>query len=433
MKKVLVISYYWPPSGGAGVQRCLKYVKYFREFGWEPIVYTAQDAEYPILDQSLLKEIPEGVVQLKQPIWEPYNLYKRFIGQKTNKRVYSGFLSESKKPKLSQRISVWLRGNFFIPDARRFWIRPSIKYLVKYLKENPVDAILSSGPPHTCHLIARGVKRALGIPWVADFRDPWTNIDFYDQLMLTSLADRKHKRLEQSVLKEADKRATVTWHWAEDFKKLGAEQMEVITNGFDDADFEFKRPEVLPQEFSFNHIGSLNKDRNPPVLWEAFAELCQDIPDLRKELKLRFIGKTDVSAFAELEKRGLMDVVENVDYMPHSEVLKTLVESQVLMLLINDTPNVLGVVPGKLFEYLAARRPILTIGPEEGDSARIVKEAGAGVVCGFTDKEKMKREIFKMYRKYKKGTLNIESADISRFTRKHATSKMAALLDEITQ
>ena len=139
MKKLLLITYYWPPSGGAGVQRCLKHVKYFRDFGWEPVVFTAEDAAYPILDESLTKDIPEGIEVVKGPIWEPYELYKRFTGQKKKERVYSGFLSEDKKPSFTQRASVWIRGNFFIPDARKFWIKPSVKLLTKYLKENPVE------------------------------------------------------------------------------------------------------------------------------------------------------------------------------------------------------------------------------------------------------------------------------------------------------
>lgn len=430
MKKVLLILYYWPPSGGAGVQRCLKMAKYLRDFGWEPIVYTAEDAHYPILDKSLFKDVHPDQQVVRHPIWEPYDLYKRFIGQKKGERVYSGFLSEDKKPSFTQRASIWIRGNFFIPDARKFWIKPSVKFLIKYLKENPVNAIISSGPPHTTHMIARGVKRSLGLPWVADFRDPWTNIDFYDQLMLTKWADKKHKRMEQSVLKEADQVVTVSWSWEQSFKELGAENIQVITNGFDHADFEFEK-EAPGEDFSFNHIGYLNSDRNPELLWKAFGELCKEIPDMKAKLKLRFIGKTDFLTFHQLEQHGLSNCIEKVDYMPHNEVVKTLVKSQILLLLLNNTPNVMGVIPGKIFEYLAARRPILGIGPENGDSARIIKEAGAGIVCNFDDFEKMKREIFKLYQRFKKGKLVESNADITKYTRKYATGQMAELLDKL--
>ncbi len=431
MKKVLLIIYYWPPSGGAGVQRCLKMVKYLRDFGWEPIVYTAENAHYPILDESLFKDIPEGQVVVKHPIWEPYNLYKRFIGQKKGARVYSGFLSENKKPSITQRLSVWIRGNFFIPDARKFWIKPSVAFLSNYLKENPVDAIISSGPPHSTHLIARGVKRALNIPWIADFRDPWTNIDFYDQLNLTKWADNQHKRMEKSVLKEADQVVTVSWSWQKEFEALSGRKVQVITNGFDHADFEFER-EAPDSSFSFNHIGYLNTDRNPEHLWRAFGELCEEIPGMKRQLSLRFIGKTDFLTFQQLEQYGLSDCIEKVDYMPHKKVVKTLVQSQILLLLLNNTPNVMGVIPGKIFEYLAARRPILAIGPENGDSARIIQETGRGTVCDFEDFGKMKREIFKLYQRFKKGKLEVSEADIVKYTRRSATGQMAGVLDRLT-
>ena len=197
MKKVLIITYYWPPAGGSAVYRWLKFTKYLREFGWEPIVYTAENGEYPELDPENEKDIPAGVTILKHPIWEPYQLYKRFIGQKKTEKVNVGFLTEKKKPALAERISVWVRGNFFIPDARRFWIKSSVKYLSKWLAENPVDIIISSGPPHSMHLIAMKLKNRFKLPWIADFRDPWPSIDFYKELRLTWFADKKHHRLEK--------------------------------------------------------------------------------------------------------------------------------------------------------------------------------------------------------------------------------------------
>ena len=430
MRKVLLILYYWPPSGGAGVQRCLKLVKYLRDFGWEPIVFTAENAAYPILDESLFDDVPEGQEVVRSPIWEPYEVYKRFTGQKKGEKVYSGFLSEDKKPSLTQRLSIWIRGNFFIPDARRFWVKPALRTLEKYLSEHPVEAVISSGPPHTTHLIARGVKRRFGIPWIADFRDPWTNIDFYHQLQLTGWADRKHRRLEQSVMRESDKLVTVSWSWAEEFRELGADPVHVITNGFDHADFEFE-PGEPDADFSFNHIGYLNADRNPPQLWEAFGELCKEIPGLKEKLKLRFIGKTDFVVFDALEKLGLADCAERIDYLPHNEVVKTLTRAQVLLLLINNTPNVMGVIPGKIFEYLAARRPILGVGLPEGDAARILRESGVGKMVGFEAKEEMKRQILALYKQYKRGELNVAEADIDRFPRRSATGQMAGLLDEL--
>ncbi len=220
MKKVLIITYYWPPSGGAGVQRWLKFTKYLREYGWEPIIYTPENPESPNNDSSLEKDIPKNLTVLKTKIWEPYNFYKIFIGQKKDQKVNAAFLTESKKPKKFEKIAVWIRGNFFIPDARKFWVKPSIQYLTTYLKDNPVDAVISTGPPHSMHLIAQGLKKKLNIPWMADFRDPWTNIDFYSKLMLTSFADHKHKRLELGVLNDADVVTCVGQTWLDELEDL---------------------------------------------------------------------------------------------------------------------------------------------------------------------------------------------------------------------
>lgn len=431
MKRVLLITYYWPPSGGAGVQRVLKLVKYFRDFGWEPVVYTAAAAAYPITDPSLAADVPAGQEVLHGPIWEPYEAYKRFTGKKKGEQVYSGFLSEDRRPSLTERLSVWVRGNFFIPDARCFWIRPSIRYLRDYLAAHPVEALLSSGPPHTVHLIAKGVKAATGLPWIADFRDPWTNIDFYDQLMLTRWADRRHRRLERGVVEAADRLVTVSWVWAEEFRALGASDPAVITNGFDPADFTPAAP-PLEADFVCSHIGFLNRDRNNALLWEAFGELARELPDFRRDLRLRFIGKTDYITFQQLEAQGLMDRVERIPYLPHHEVLTYTRSTQVLLLLVNNVPNVMGHIPGKTYEYIGARRPVLAIGPETADFARVLRETCSGEVCGFEDKEKMKRTLLSWWRRYRKGQLAPAEAPVEAYTRRTATGQMAAVLNALT-
>lgn len=218
MKKVLVITYYWPPSGGAGVQRWLKFVKYLRLYGWEPVVYTPSNPELPVTDNSLLNEIPDGLTVLKHPLWEPYQLYKRFSGRSEN--INTGFLTEKGVTGWKEKLSVWVRGNFFIPDARKFWIKPSVKFLSGYLEKNQIHAIVSSGPPHSMHLIALSLKKKFNLPWLADFRDPWTGIDYYNDLMLTGYADRKHHKMEQEVLQKADAIVSVGYDMSRNFEKV---------------------------------------------------------------------------------------------------------------------------------------------------------------------------------------------------------------------
>lgn len=434
MKKVLVITYYWPPCGGAGVQRWLKFVKYLKDFGWEPIVYTPENPEMPVADNSLLKDIPENLTILKTHIWEPYDLYKVFIGKKMTQQIHAAFLSESKKPKLTEKISVWIRGNFFIPDARKFWIRPSARFLKDYLKSTKIDAVVSTGPPHSMHLIALKLKKTFDIPWLADFRDPWTNIDFYNDLHLTTFADKKHHRLERNVLKNADAVTVISKSMAEDMQKLFNRKYEVITNGYD-VDTNISDVD-LDKKFSIAHIGSLVKTRNPEVLWNVLSQLVNneaeyfaDNTRLSENLEIKLVGKVDYSVKKSLRKYDLERFVTYIDYLPHDEVVKVQQQSQVLLLLLNNTPNAKMILTGKFFEYLAAKRPILCVGPTDGDAAEILHSSNSGLIAGFEDCETMKKNILSYYKDFCSGNLSVQSSGIEAFSRRNLTQKLSEVLD----
>lgn len=430
LRKVLIITYYWPPSGGAGVQRWLKFVKYLRTFGWEPIIYTPSNPEFPSIDESLAQDIPEGIEEVRTSIWEPYSFYKKLVGAGKNERINAGFLSEKKRPGMAERFSIWLRGNFFIPDARKFWIKPSVKFLTNYLKTNKVDVIVSTGPPHTMHMIALGVKRNTGLPWLADFRDPWTNIDFYHELMLTKPADRKHHRQELSVLKEASEVVVISRSMKTDFLKIYDRNYTVITNGFDAADMADVEVE-LDTKFSIAHIGTMVKTRNPQALWEALNTLVRDVPGFAKDLAIKLVGSVDFSVTDSIEKAGLTEFVNRMAYLPHSDVVKVQQQSQVLLLLINDTPNAKVILPGKFFEYMAAKRPILCIGPLDGDAAQVIDDVKAGIVIENDNQVGMEKSIRELYQEFKSGELSISSKDIETYSRKSLTGKMVERLDAI--
>ncbi len=432
-KKVLIITYYWPPTGGAGVQRWLKFAKYFDQLGWEPIIYTPSNPDFPTNDETLLKDVPENITILKTPINEPYNFYRKIMGKKKTETVNQGFLSEGKENKFLQALMIWVRGNFFIPDARKFWIKPSIKYLSTYIEKNKIDSIISTGPPHSMHLIALGLKLKHNIPWIADFRDPWTQIDFYSQLRLTYFADKKHKRLEKKVLVNATKVVTVSKSWAKDLELLGGREVNVITNGFDADDFKSDKDTIPLAGFLLHHIGALNKDRNPHTLWKVLGDLCKQNDEFKANLKLKFTGKTDAAVFESLKQNGVFENSEKTGYLPHSQVINLLLRSPILLLPLNDTPNVSGIVPGKLFEYLAAKRPIFAIGDIAGDTASIINETASGTMVGFTDYEGTKAYVWWMYQKYKTNQLTINSASIDKYSRKNCALSYIALLSEITK
>lgn len=438
MRKALIITYYWPPSGGAGVQRWLKFAKYMRNFGWEPVIYTPENPEMPVTDTSLLKDVPENITVLKTPVWEPYSWYKRFVGQKQHEKINTGFLAESRKPKFTETISVWIRGNIFIPDARMLWITPSTRFLENHISENKVDAIISTGPPHSMHLIALGLKKKTGIPWIADFRDPWTNIDFYGDLMLTRWADRKHRRLESEVLTTADSVLTIGPTMKSEFEQLLDDRellkpgkVVVISNGYDEEDLAVETIQH-DKKFSLVHIGTLVRSRNPKTLWMALSELVKKNGAFADDLKLCLVGKVDMSVLDSIEQYGLMRFVGKTDYLPHDEAVKVQQNAQVLLWISNQTKNAKGILTGKFFEYLAARRPILAIGATDGDAAQLINETNSAKISDFNDGETLKKNILSYYEEFRADNLVCKSKNIEKYSRKELTKSLCELLNEMT-
>ena len=415
------------------MQRWLKFVKYFRQFGWEPVVFTPKNPEIPVVDESLLAEVPVGVEIITNKIWEPYSFYKQFTGKKKEEKIQTAFLSEKKsKQGLLERFSVWVRGNLFIPDARRFWIKPSVNLLTSFIKENKIDAIVTTGPPHSAHLIGLGLKTNTGIPWLADFRDPWTNIDYYQDLKLGKKADRKHHQLERVVLTKADEIVVISPGMAKEFSAIVARDYSIIPNGFDAGDLPLEaNRKVVEKKFSLAHIGSLTKTRNPNNLWEALKQLLDEDVEFAADLEIRNIGKIDFSAMESVKKYGLDAYVKITDYLPHNEVVQAQQSASLLLLLINNTPNAKLILTGKIFEYLASGRPIICIGPVDGDAAAVIRESGCGSVHAFDEVKSLKTAVKRYYGLFKKGELLCDCKNVAQFDRKNLTEKMATILDSI--
>tara|TARA_B100000614_G_C14536959_1_gene488795 strand:- start:396 stop:1682 length:1287 start_codon:yes stop_codon:yes gene_type:complete len=426
MKRVLIITYYWPPSGGAGVQRWLKFVKYLRSFNWEPIVFTIENGEFPVLDYDLNKEIPDGVEVLKVPAWEPYKMYKLFSGKKKTDGINSGFLSEKKGSSLVESLSKWIRGNLFIPDARKFWIKPANQFLNHYLQNNAIDVIISSGPPHSTHLIGLSLKNKFQIPWLSDFRDPWTNIDFYKDLKLTKIADQKHKKLENDVLVQSDIVLTIGKQLSKELKTLGAKRVEIIENGFDPQDFLDDTNHELDEKFSIAHIGSFTPSRNHLVLWKALSHLVDEQEEFKSKLEIKLIGKVDYSVLQSIKDFGLDTYLKKIEYVSHSEVIKHQKTSKLLLLMVNNTPNAKGIVTGKVFEYMASKRPILAIGPKDGDLGEILTQTSSGIVCDYDNVENLSSTIWRIFKDDTKFENNI-----SLYSRVELTEKLVNLLNEV--
>ena len=424
MKKALIITYYWPPAGGSGVQRWLKFVKYFREFGIEPVIYTVENPNYPIIDESLVNDIPDGIEVLRQPIWEPNNLLS-FFGK--NKTESAGFLNPN--PTFFGKIMQYIRANYFIPDARKFWVKPSVKYLKEQLSIHKIDVVITTGPPHSLHLIGLKLKQQLNIKWIADFRDPWTEIDYFHQLPLSQKAIQKHHNLENEVVKTADAVLVVGKTMQQNFEKYNS-NIYTITNGFD-GDISANE-EILDSKFSITHIGLMNADRNPPILWEVLSEIISENNDFKADFQLNLIGKVDRSVQVAISKFNIEEHVKIIDYVSHSEVIGFQKKSQVLLLFVNNVPSAKGIITGKIFEYLMAKRPILAIAPIDGDLAEILAQTNAGTVIDFEDKANLKKNILALYAQFKAGNLKIDSRNIEQFHRKELTKKVAEIIKSIS-
>ncbi len=356
-KRVLIITYYWPPTAGSGVQRWLKMSKYLPQYGWQPVIYTPENPEAGMTDESLLRDIAPEAEVIKRPILEPYAVFNALTG---NKGKNSGKASAGsgavnpinavghKSPLM--RLSLWLRANVFVPDPRFLWIRPSVRFLKQYLREHPVDAIVSTGPPHSMHLIARALHRSMGIPWTADFRDPWTRIFYFKHLPLTRRSRKRYAAMELSVLREADHVVAVTDNMVRDFlEELGPGQQDkgkfhVIENGYDEADFTGITAAELPAGFNLVHTGLFSAEGNPRRLWKVLAELCRDLPGFGRDLHLTFAGKTDPEILAAVREAGLGDRLTDLGYIPHHEANRLQKAADLLLLPLREEPEAAGIL-----------------------------------------------------------------------------------------
>lgn len=422
--KVLIITYYWPPAGGPGVQRWLKFVKYLPDFGIEPVVYIPENPTYPLVDEGLLKEVNPDVTILKQRITEPYAWASAFSKSNT-KKISSGIIPNKKKQSFLQRIMLWVRGNLFIPDARVLWVKPSVNYLSRYIKENGIDTVITTGPPHSLHLIGMRLKELHPVKWIADFRDPWTTIGYHKELKLSNSAAKKHKDLEKKVLTTADSILVTSPTTKAEFQLLTTKPIDVITNGYD-TEIIAKQP--LDEKFTLAHIGSFLSERNPQMLWKALVELLAEIPDFHTYFELKLIGAVSAEVLESIENSGLSGYVNSLGYVPHSTAVAEQRKSQVLLLIEIDSPDTKCIIPGKLFEYMVSERPILAIGPEGADFASIIRSTNTGVFSLYADKELIKKTILSCFDQYKEGNLKSNAIGLQQFSRKNLTSQLASIL-----
>lgn len=424
-KKVLIIAYYWPPAGGPGVQRWLKFVKYLPDFDIEPIVYCPENPNYPLVDNILHNEVSDKVTIIKQPIFEPYKIASLFSKKKT-KTIASGLIS-TKKQSFVEKLLLYIRGNYFIPDARKFWVKPSVKFLTAYIKEHHIDTIITTGPPHSVHLIGMQLKEQLNVNWLADFRDPWTTIGYHNKMKLTLKSQKKHKYFEKTVLQNTDKIIVTSPTTKEEFQLITKQPISVITNGFDDVLLEKTE---LDSKFTIAHIGSLLTGRNPEVLWQVLVELIQENTAFKNAFELKLIGAVSDDVLASIYTYGLKDYISLLGYMSHKDAQIQQRQSQVLLLVEIDSPETKCIIPGKLFEYMQSGRPIIGFGPENADFKTILSSTNSGNSYNYkeSEKEAIKIKILSYFEAYQTNSLRANNIGVQQFHRKQLTEQLAAIL-----
>ncbi len=423
-KKLLIITYYWPPAGGPGVQRWLKFVKYLPDFGVQPIVYVPENPTYPIKDEGLLKEVSDKTIILKNKIFEPHQLAGVFSKKQTQK-ISSGIIPAAKKQTFLEKILLWVRGNLFIPDARKYWVNPSVAYLKKYIQENNIDTIVTSGPPHSLHLIGLKLKQDLNVKWFADFRDPWTTIGYHKALKLSSYADKKHKFLESKVLNTADTIIVTSKTTKTEFQALTNKPIEVITNGYDTENIP---KQTLDEKFTMAHIGSFLSDRNPNILWEVLQELISENEIFAAKFQLKLIGKISHEILDSISQYQLNTYCNNLGYVSHSEAIVHQKKSQVLLLIEIDSEDTKSIIPGKLFEYMVSERPIIAIGPKDSDFAEIITTTNTGVFFTYSEKDRLKKTILSYFELFLENKLQVYPVGLQQYSRKNLTEKLVKIL-----
>ena len=451
MKRVLVITYYWPPSGGSGVQRWVKFAKYLPQEGWQPVIYTPENPEYTAIDHTLEAEIPHGTEIIRRPITEPYDIYRKLMGKGAStdmKTLTSPVIPSEAKESLAgatggavteissgrksfkQRLSLWIRGNLFVPDPRVGWVRPSVRFLKKYLAEHPVDVIVTTGPPHSMHLIGQRLHKELGIPWIPDFRDPWTRMYYLKHLPMTRRTWRRLRAMEQSVLDDCSTVLAVTPLVQDEFRAQTKTPVAMITNGYDGGDFD--QPVEPDGHFNVVHTGLFASDGNPLNLWKALGAKAWADPDFKKALRLRLVGKVDREVYDAIEEAGLRENVVDLGYCDHLTAVREQLAASVLILPLRNDPEYRPILPGKLFEYLASRRPVLGVGQEDGAMARVLADTGAGITADWDNITAMRDFLDQAWEQHKAGGVPPVAGDITRFSRRNLTRELAALLERVS-
>lgn len=434
-KRILIISYYWPPSGGVGVQRWMHFARNLKDLGWEPVVYTPDNPQFDIKDDSLMDWVRDIEV-IKQPIWEPFAFFHRITGGKNKEGVKQGLVMEKSKKSWKDRLIVWIRGNLFVPDPRVFWVRPSVRFLASEMTKRGIRTMITTGPPHSMHLIGLGLKsRVAGLKWIADFRDPWSDWDVLVKMKVSGWAMAHHRKAERAVLVRADEVITVSQRLAQALKTKGEpkKNVHVVSNGISDSRIHLEVSEnEARSRFVIGYYGMLNELRDPVSLWTVLEKMCEADGRFRECLEIRLGGIIAQSILDRLEKsKYLSDKLIQLGYLTHEQIFIEYKKCSILLLLLNKSDNAQWILPMKFFEYLSAGKAILSLGSPESELAEKFERRQIGVMLDFDQTEEIEAFLWANFEGDYHLNLNDHRDLLSRYSRSGQTNTLIEILETL--
>lgn len=433
MKRVLIISYYWPPAGGPGSQRAVKFAKYLPSFGWQPIIFTVKEGEYPYQDPSLEKEIDSALKIFRIFAPEPFRIFKKISGIDSRTPIPIGQLTRSSSS-IKHKIFNWIRANIFIPDARVGWVFTALCKINQIIKKENVDLVFTTSPPHSLQLIGLYVKKKYHLQWVTDFRDPWTAIQYYQVFRRSKISHAIDSRLEKSVVRFTDHLISVSRTVVESFisnvpQVKNQNRFSILPNGYEPSDFDHNPPQKSSY-FTILHSGNLNATQNPEVLWQSLQEILKGNPSLKNRVQIQLIGGTAPEISQAVQNRQIGEIVEFQPFMPHAEITKKIQQADLLLSVIPNVTDNKGIVLSKNFEYIGSGKPILIIGPPDCDIAKIMENFSNSKVCDYHDVESCKEFILKNIQNWQNGLPSLSPVALrEKFSRFQLTRELAAIFD----
>ena len=434
MRKVLILTYYWPPSGGPGVQRVLKFAKYLPELGWQPVILTVKDGEYPAIDPTLEKDIPKECIVYKVKSVEPSGLYKKFVGMKKEDKIPVAALSND-QGSLGKRIAHWIRLNLFIPDAKVGLIPALVKKAKHIINEHQIDLIFASSPPHSLQLAARKISQNHNLPWICDLRDPWTDLYHYDKVKRFVLSDKINHSLEKKVLSEADKLITVSPYFTRRFNDKGnRDDVIFIPNGFDHEDLTMQNTDQIKEyrgKFLMSYVGNMSPNQNVQILWQVIKDFADANASFRDNFQLCLVGQIQNEIQASIRETGIDKFVDYKGYVPHDIAINFINNSDVLLFIIGRSTHNKGVLTGKIFEYFSTGNPLLSIGPTDGDAAAIIAKVNKVNMCDYNDYNTLYNNLSSLFKAWENDQMDMyRSGKTEKFTRKHLTAQLAEVFNK---